>query len=230
MSRQREQDLPGDVAMRKDHDVAEDVMTELRWTPDLNEKDIAVKVTDGIVTLTGFVRSYPQKRTAERAAKRILGVQGVANDIEVRLEALDAVPDPVIARDALAAIKRELPAFEDKIKILVRNGRITLEGQVDWWYQYSTADRAVRHVRGVVGVSNLLTVKPAVAPADVKRRIEDAFRRSALIDAGHILVESNGGQVTLRGKVRSWVEREDAQHTAWSAPGVTAVKNEIAVG
>jgi osmotically-inducible protein OsmY len=216
--------------MRKDHDVAEDVMTELRWTPDLNEKDVAVKVTDGIVTLTGFVRSYPQKHTAERAAKRILGVQGVANDIQVRLEALDAVPDPEIARDAMAAIKRELPAFGEKVKVLVQNGRVTLEGQVDWWYQRSAAESAVRRVRGVVEVSNLLKVMPAVTPADVKRRIEDAFRRSALIDAGHIFVESSGGQVTLRGKVRSWVEREDAQHTAWSAPGVTAVKNEIAVG
>ena len=216
--------------MRIDHDVAADVASELRWTPDLDEKDIAVKVTDGIVTLTGFVRSYPEKRKAEKAAKRIVGVQGVANDIEVRLEALDAVPDPEIAREAMAAIRRDLPAFGEKIKILVQKGRITLEGQVDWWYQHSAAESAVRRVPGVVEVTNNLSVKPTVTPADVRRRIEDAFRRSALIDAGHITVESSGGQVTLRGKVRSWVEREDAQHTAWSAPGVTAVKNEIAVG
>ncbi len=216
--------------MRSDTEIATNVASELRWAPDVDEKDIATKATDGVVTLTGFVRSYRDKYRAESAAKRVAGVKGIANDIEVRLAAIDARPDPEIAREAVAALQRELPAAADRIKVLVHQGRVTLEGELEWYYQRDAAESAVLPLRGVMAISNLIGIKPRVAAIEVKHRIEDAFRRSAAVDASHISVDALGGQITLRGKVRSWFEREEAQRTAWSAPGVTEVRNEILVG
>jgi osmotically-inducible protein OsmY len=218
-----------DMAMRTEQDIKKDVAQELLWAPDLDEKDIAVNVTGGVVTLTGFVRSYLQKNAAESAAKRVLGVAALANDIEVRLPASDSEPDPDIARDAIAAIRRELPLYADKIKVLVDRGWITLEGVVEWQFQRENIESSMRHLRGVIGVSNLIAIKPRVAPTEVKRLIGEAFHRNATVDAARITVDADGSTVTLRGKVRSWIEREEAQRTAWSAPGVAAVKNEIAV-
>ena len=216
--------------MRSDAEIATNVASELRWAPDVDEQDIAVKVTDGVVTLTGFAPSYREKYRAESAAKRVAGVRGLANDIEVRLVPADARTDPEIAREAVAALRRELPAASDHIKVLVHQGRVTLEGAMEWYFQRDAAESAVLPLRGVVAVSNLIGIKPRIAANEVKRRIEDAFRRSAAVDASHISVDAIGGLITLHGKVRSWLEREEAQRTAWSAPGVTAVRNEIAVG
>jgi osmotically-inducible protein OsmY len=216
--------------MRSDRDIEEDVTRELGWAPDIDAKDVAVKVTDGLVTLTGFVRSYLERNTAEFAVKRVVGVAGIANDIEVRLAAHNAATDPEIAREALAAIKHALPLLCERIRVLVNQGRITLEGELEWHFQREAAERAICSLKGVVAVRNLICIKPCVGPAEIKHRIEDAFRRSAAVDADRITVDADGGEVVLRGRVRSWLERDEAQRTAWSAPGVYFVRNEITVG
>src|SRR5258707_1810196 len=151
-------------AMKSDSEIERDVRDELRWDPDLNADDIAVSVKDGVVTLAGFAHSYADKFEAEAAAKRVAGVLAVANDNDVRLPAIDQRPDPDIARDAVAALKAELPISHDRIKVIVKDGWVTLEGAVEWQYQKNTAGSAVRKVKGVKGVTNVVTVKPKVEP------------------------------------------------------------------
>jgi len=215
--------------MKSDSEIKRDVEAELRWTPGLDATDIAVAVKDGVVTLTGFVRNYGHKLQAEKAAKRVAGVVGVANDIEIRLPGIDKRPDPEIARDAIAAFKGYLPFSWQDIKVVVKEGWITLEGTVEWNYQRETAEKAVRSLQGVQGISNLIQVKPKIAPEEVKRKIEDAFRRSAELDADRITVETKGSEVILTGTVRSWAERQEAERAAWAAPGVTMVRNQLSV-
>jgi osmotically-inducible protein OsmY len=217
--------------MRSDSEIEieRDVRDELQWDPDLDASDIAVSVKDGVVTLAGYVKSYTQKYEAEAAAKRVAGVRGVANDLEVRLPSVDERPDPDIARDSVAAIKSQLPISSEHIKVVVKNGWVNLEGQVEWQYQRQTAESAVRRIKGVKGVSNLIELRPRAQPQDIKRKIEEAFKRNAEVDANRIEVETNGSEVILKGTVRSWVEREEAERVAWSAPGVTKVEDRIVV-
>jgi osmotically-inducible protein OsmY len=215
--------------MRIDSDIKRDVEDELRWDPDIDATDVGVAVHNGVVTLTGFVRSYAQKTEAERDAKRVAGVVGVANDIEVRLPVLDARPDPDIVRDAVSALKTELPYSSEKIKVIAKDGWLTLEGAVEWNYARERAESAVKRIRGVKHVTNSITVKPTVAPHEIRSKIEDAFRRSAELDASRITVEANGSEVILRGTVKSWAERQEAERAAWAAPGVTKVDNRIAI-
>jgi osmotically-inducible protein OsmY len=215
--------------MRSDIDIKRDVEAELRWNPDIDATDIAVSVKNGVVTLSGFVRSYGQKYEAEQTAKRVNGVTAVANDIEVRLPVFNQRPDPEIARDAVEEIQKNLPYSSDHIRVVVRDGWVTLEGSVEWNYQRQRAEQVVRRVRGVKGITNLIELQPRVPPVEVKHRIEEAFRRSAELDANRITVEADGGTVTLRGTVRSWAERQEAERVAWATPGVFRVENLIAI-
>jgi osmotically-inducible protein OsmY len=215
--------------MKSDMDIKKDVEAELQWDPDIDPTDIAVSVKDGVVTLTGFVHSYLQKFEAEKDAKRVAGVVGVANDLEVRTAISEQRPDPEIARDAVEAIKRQLPLSYQDIKVVVRDAWVTLEGNVEWNYQKERAEDAVRTVRSVKGVINTIQVKPKATPTEIKRKIEEALRRSAELDANNIQVEASDGEVVLKGTVHSWFEREEAERAAWQAPGVRRVEDRIAI-
>ena len=215
--------------MKSDSEIERDVKEELRWDPDLDATDIGVSVSKGVVTLTGFVKSYLDRYEAETATKRVAGVVGLANDIEVRIPSVDERPDPEIARDAVSALKTQLPFSSEHIKVVVKNGVVTLEGQVEWQYQKSTAENAVRGIKGVKGVINMIALKPQAEPSQIKNKIMDAFKRNAEVDATRVEVEAHGGEVILKGSVRSWMEREEAERVAWSAPGVTKVEDRIVV-
>jgi osmotically-inducible protein OsmY len=215
--------------MRLDSEIQEDVEAELKWTPEVDATDVAVKVKDGTAALTGFVHNSFQKYRAERAARRVKGVAAVANDIQVRW--LGTVPtDPEIARSAVAILKSDLPSAAEQIRPMVHEGRITLLGEVEWHYQRELAEKLMYRIAGVISVRNSIHINPkAAVEKDIKFRIEAAFQRLADVDAHKIAVEAAGSEITLRGEVRSWAERDQAQSTAWAAPGVTHVANELTV-
>ena len=213
----------------RDAHLRRDVEEELEWEPSLHATEIGVAVHDGIVTLTGSVPSYTEKRAAERVAKRVQGVKAVANDIEVRMPWTSERTDADIAQAAVDALKWKTLVPDDRIKVAVSKGWITLEGDVDWQFQRKDAEEAVHHLVGVRGVTNQITVKPRVLATAVKSRIEAAFRRSAELDAQKIRVETHDGKVTLHGQLHSWAERDEADRTAWAAPGVSEVENLIMV-
>jgi osmotically-inducible protein OsmY len=215
--------------MRSDEEIRRNVEAELRWCPEIDETDIAVKVNGGEVTLTGYVRSMFEKYRAEAAIKSVTGVAAVANDIEVRLPAGESLSDPEIARKALEALRGDPVLARQAIKPVVHQGHVALEGSVEWHYLRELAENAVRGLRGVLSVRNSIRVEPKANASEIKQKIEAAFQRSAQVDAGHISVEAQGAEVTLRGEVRSWAEHDQAQRTAWSAPGVTRVHNELVV-
>lgn len=215
--------------MRSDTDIQRDVADELKWEPSLKDDDIAVGVRDGVVTLAGFVNSFADKWKAERVASRVKGVKAVANDLEVKLPSTSQRADPDIARAAVDALKWNVLVPHDRIKVTVEDGWITLQGDAEWYFQREEAERAVRKLTGIKGVTNLILVKAQPTPSDVKTKIKEALERGAEFDAERITVDIDGHKAVLKGTVRSFAERRDAERAARNAPGVTEVENLIAV-
>lgn len=212
-----------------DEQIQREVLAELAWEPRIRPNEIGVVVKDGVVALTGWVDSYTKRWAAEEAAHRVRGVKAVANEIEVRLPGAAERTDADIAAAAIQALRSDVFVPADKVDVTVSKGFVTLRGTVDWQFQKEDAEKAVRRLPGVKGVLNGITVKPPMTPSDLKKKIEEALVRSAQTDAARITVEVHGSKVILRGIVRSWAEKQEAERTAWSAPGVTEVDNRITV-
>lgn len=214
---------------RTDAQIQEDVLAELKWDPRVLPNEIGVAVKDGVVTLTGWVDSYAKRWAAEEAAHRVRGVKAVANDIEVRFPSTGERTDADIAAAAVQALEWDADVPVENLDVTVSKGWVTLTGTVEWQYQKAEAEQVVRRLTGVRGVTNLITVKPRVAASDLKQKIEKALVRSAATDAERITVEVDGNKVVLKGTVRSWAERQEAERAAWSAPGVLSVDNRIRI-
>jgi osmotically-inducible protein OsmY len=215
--------------MRSDQDLQQDVMSELDWEPSVDQTHIAVAVKGGIVRLKGHATTYGERYAAEQAAQRVYGVRAVENELDVQLTTNKAWSDETVAAECMTSLHAHSAVPVARLKLMVTNGWITLEGTVDWQYQKAAAEKALRYLHGVRGITNAITVSPRYATNDVKEKIEAAFRRSAEIDANRITVETRDGKVILRGQVRTWTEFRQAQRAAWAAPGVTAVDNDLVV-
>jgi osmotically-inducible protein OsmY len=215
--------------MSNDQQIQQDVLAELGWDARVAPNEVGVSVKDGVVTLSGQVDSYSKKWAAEEAALRVRGVKAVANDIEVRLPSDDQRSDADIAEAAIGALKWDAFIPKDRVQVTVSKGWVTLKGDVDWQFQKEEAERRVRNLKGVLGVSNLISVAPHVKPSDVKKRIEEALVRSVKTDAKNIDVDVQGSKVILKGTVQSYAEKEEAEHAAWQAPGISMVEDQISV-
>jgi osmotically-inducible protein OsmY len=214
---------------RTDAQIHSDVLAELKWEPRVRPNEIGVAVKNGVVTLTGWVDSYVKKWAAEDAAHRIRGVKAVANDIEVRLSTSAERTDADLAAAVVRALEWDAFVSADKLDVTVSKGWVTLKGEVEWQYQKQEVERVIRRLAGVVGVTNLITVKPRITASELKEKIEKALVRSAETDANRITVDVDGDAVILKGTVRSWAERQAAERAAWAAPGVASVDNRITI-
>jgi len=215
--------------MKTDSQIQKDVMAQLNWEPILDVSEIGVAVKEGVVTLSGIVDTYTKKMMAERAAKKVSGVRAIALDIQVGLSPIFKKTDSEIAEAVLNAIRLHTVVQEDRIKIKVEDGIVTLEGEVEWEYQRKAAKHSIENLPGVRNVLNYIIVKPKAVASDLQQKIGAAFRRSATIDAQKVRVEIIGSKVILSGTVRSIAEKEDAEDAVWAAPGIITVENKLHV-
>lgn len=215
--------------MKTDSQLQKDVIAQLNWEPILHASEIGVAVKDGVVTLSGIVDTFTKKIVAEKAAKKVSGVKAIAVDLQVGVSPIFKKTDSEIAETVLDALKLHTAVQDDKIKIKVENGLVTLEGDVVWEYQRKSAVEAIENLPGVRDVSNLIMVRPEVLPIDVRKKINEAFHRSATIDAEKVKIDAIGSKVILTGTVRSIAEKEDAEDAVWAAPGVTSIDNRLVI-
>lgn len=215
--------------MKTDSEIQKNVMEELKWKPFLKASEIGVAVKKGVVTLSGTVDTYRKKIEAEAAAKKVIGVKAVAEDIEVKLSSNGKRNDTDIAEAVLNALKWNSSVQDDKIKVKVEDGWVTLEGEAEWEYQKHSARYAVENLLGVVGLTNNIKIISKINPVDIKQKISSAFLRSATIDSERINVKTTGNVVTLNGKVRSYAEKKEAENVAWQAAGVNKVENNLEI-
>ena len=217
--------------MRTDMELQKDVAEELKWEPRLQEDEIGVAVKNGVVTLTGFVPDYAQRRTAAKAAERVVGVRAVAQELVVKVPEMFRYSDTELAHRVVNALAWDVEVPNEKIQAKVENGWVTLEGTVDWQYQRNAAERAVRYLGGIKGVANQIAIAPSMSASayDVAQRIKAALHRTAEVEAKRVEVTAKDGKVVLTGSVRSWPERADIERAAWSASGVMAVDDRLAV-
>ena len=215
--------------MKTDAQLKKDVTTELEWEPSIDASHVGVAADNGVVTLTGHLNTFAEKYAIERAVQRVQGVKAIAVELDVKLDPGHKRSDSEIATAIQSALLWHALIPAERIQIKVDKGWVTLKGELDWEYQRGSAEKAVRNLTGVVGVSNAITLKPSVTPANVANRIRDALARHAEREAKHIEVMVSGSTVTLRGMVDSWAERDAAMGAAWSAPGVLKVVDDIKV-
>ena len=201
----------------------------MEFEPAVNASDIGVAAKDGIITLTGFVSSYAEKMAAERAVRRVKGVHAIAQEIEIRYPTDKKINDDEIARRCINIITWDTTIPDNKVTVKVERGWVTLSGEVPWHFQRIAAESAVRKISGVTGITNLIAIKAHVQASDIKKKIEDALKRSAEVEANAIRVVVTDSSVRLEGKVHDWREREIVEKAAWSVPGVMTVDDRMTV-
>lgn len=215
--------------MKSDSQLQLDIIEELKWEPGIDHEGIGVAVSDGVVTLSGTVRSYSEKLLAENTVRRVKGVRAIAEELDVRYDWQPKTSDPEIARRVCNVLEWDPLIPKDRIQVTVEDGVVRLKGKVDWHYQKDLAFNDASKISGVVRIDNWIDVTPKASASDVRERIEQAFERQADLDAENILVRADGGKVTLSGNVGSWNRRELAERAAWSAPGVTQIEDNLTV-
>lgn len=218
------------IIMKTNEELRKDVFEEIKWDPELRDiaTEIGVATKDGVITLSGVVSSYRKKLAAEKAAQRVAGVKVVACDIDVALSSIGKRTDTEVAQAILNALRWNSAVNNDKIEIKVDNGWVYLDGKVDFEYQKQNAEETVEDLVGVRGVTNSIMINvKTIDTKEIYRKIADAYHRNATVDSSAIQIDTSGSKITLRGKVKSWMEKKEAENIAWRAPGVLSVENKI---